>query len=193
MFTITKYKISNMETKICVFEENDITFLLSKDNGMMINATEMAKPFGKYPKDFMILDSTKSFIEEALKKENSPFIYFEKEEDLYISSQKSGTFMHRILALKFAAWLNPKFELWVYSTIEKLLFGKHVEREQSFERTLSFQKEMNFLRDKPEKTGEDFDRYLEIQTLIRREKMVRTMLTKENLSEIQSLFPELDE
>ena len=36
-----------METKICSFEQNNITFLLSKDNGMMINATEMAKPFNK--------------------------------------------------------------------------------------------------------------------------------------------------
>lgn len=98
--------------------------------------------------------------------------------------------MHRILALKFAAWLSPKFELWIYSTIEKLLFGKHVDREQSFERTLSLQKELDILRDKPNKTGADFERYLEIQTLIRREKTVRSLLTKESINEMADLFKE---
>jgi phage antirepressor YoqD-like protein len=29
--------------------------------------------------------------------------------------------MHQKLALKFAAWLNPEFELWVYDRIEELL------------------------------------------------------------------------
>jgi len=182
-----------METKICVFEKNNITFLLSKDNGMMINATEMAKSFGKYPKDFMILDSTKAFIEEALKKENSPFILLDKEEDLFTSSQKAGTFMHRVLALKFAAWLSPKFELWVYSTIEKLLFGKHVEREQSFKKTVSLQKEMNMLAEKPQKTGEDFERYMVIRNLLRIEKSIRTNLTKETVTEMTDLFQDDDE
>ena len=157
-----------METKICVFEENDITFLLSKDNGMMINATEMAKVFGKEVARFMENDSTKNFVTACLKTRNSSFLGIEKEEDLYTSKQKSGTFMHRVLALKFAAWLSPDFEVWVYSTIEKLLFGKHVEREHSFERTLTLQKEMNMLKDKPNKTGEDFERYVEINGLIQR-------------------------
>jgi hypothetical protein len=29
--------------------------------------------------------------------------------------------MHRVLALKFAAWLDPKFELWTFTTIDKIL------------------------------------------------------------------------
>jgi len=36
--------------------------------------------------------------------------------------------MHRKLALKFAAWLSPEFELWVYDRIEELLLeAKQVE------------------------------------------------------------------
>lgn len=189
-----------METKICVFEENEITFLLSKDNGMMINATEMAKPFDKKVENFTRLEQTQDFIKSCLKfatqDENktlkSVFSDVKIEEDLIISKQKSGTFMHRILALKFAAWLNPDFEVWAYSTVEKLLFGRHVEREQSFERTLTLQKEINVLKDKPVKTGEDFERYLEIETMMRREKIVRSALTKENISEMQSLFENVE-
>ena len=111
-----------METKICAFEQNNITFLLSKDNGMMINATEMAKIFGKQVNEFMSNERTVLFIKECLNNGNSRYINIKSYSDLYRTNQKSGTYMHRILALKFAAWLSPKFELWVYSTIERLLF-----------------------------------------------------------------------
>ncbi len=179
-----------METKICVFEENEITFQLLKDNGMMVNATEMAKIFDKKVEAFMRNESTILFISEALKSENSRFLGIASEEDLIISRQKSGTFMHRVLALKFAAWLNPRFELWVYSTIEHLLFGKHVEREKSFEKTISLQNELDLLVMKVDKTGKDFERYIEIQKLLNREKYYRTSLTKESVNEMQSLFTE---
>jgi hypothetical protein len=35
-----------------------------------------------------------------------------------------GMYFDRRLALKFAAWLDPIFEVWVYSKIEEILFGK---------------------------------------------------------------------
>jgi hypothetical protein len=158
----------------------------------MVNATEMAKVFDKYPKNFLIRDSTKAFISEALKKGNSPFLNIEKEEDLYISRQKSGTYMHRILALKFAVWLNPRFELWIYSTIDKLLFGRHVEREKSLERTIALQKEMNILAEKPNKTGDDFENYLTFNHELRKEQAIRKNLTKESISEMADLFENHD-
>ena len=108
------------EAKVCNFEKKPVTFLLSKDNGVMVNATEMAKIFGKEVARFMENDSTKNFINSCLKTRNSSFLNVKNVEDLYTSKQKSGTFMHRILALKFAAWLDPDFEVWVYSTIEEI-------------------------------------------------------------------------
>ena len=182
-----------METKICSFEQNNITFLLSKDNGMMINATEMAKIFGKQVNEFMSNERTVLFIKECLNNGNSRYINIKFYSDLYRTNQKSGTYMHRILALKFAAWLSPKFELWIYSTIERLLFGKHVDRENSFKKTVSLQKEMNILSEKPQKTGEDFERYMVIRNLLRVEKTIRTNLTKESVSEMNDLFQEDEE
>lgn len=182
-----------METKICVFEENEITFQLSKDNGMMVNATEMAKIFGKEVARFMENDSTKKFIESCLKTRNSSFLNIKNEDDLYVSKQKSGTYMHRILALKFAAWLNPDFEVWVYTTIEKLLFGKHVEREKSLLKTNALRKEKEALMLKEEKTGADFDRYIKIEGLLNAEKSIRANLTKEAVHEMGDLFAEENE
>lgn len=96
--------------------------------------------------------------------------------------------MHRVLALKFAAWLDPEFELWVYSTIEQLMFGKHVEREKSMERTIALQKKLSDIKDKSEKTGTDFVRYLEIERQLNRERALRKSLTAESISEMKNIF-----
>lgn len=181
---------SKMETKICKFEENDITFLLSKENSMMVNATEMAKVFNSNVGHFLANDGTKKFIEACLNNRNSDYLNVKTKEDLVIAKQNSGTLMHRVLAIKFAAWLSPDFEVWVYSTIEKILFGKHVEREQSLERTIILKNEMHELSSKPNKDGEDFQRYLVIESELKREKAIRLSLTKETMNEMQSLFLE---
>ena len=92
------------------------------NTNLMVNATQMAKIFGKEIKQFNELESTKNFIDSCLNGRESRPLSIQKKEDLIISNPRTGTQMHRILALKFAAWLNPEFELWVYSTIDKLLF-----------------------------------------------------------------------
>ena len=177
-----------METKICVFEENPISFNLGKNKDVMVNATEMAKVFNKDLYQFTKSDHAKAFIEACLKPANAGFLRVKSEEDLIVSRQKSGTWMHRVLALKFAAWLNPDFEVWVYATIEDMLFGKYVEREKSFERTLSLQKEKEELCDKLDKNGEDFNRYLEIETSLKREKARRKFLTCDSISGMKDMF-----
>lgn len=177
-----------MDTKICSFNECPITFALEKNNGMMINATEMAKAFDKDLYQFTKSEDTKNFIEACNKPANAGLLGIVNESDLILSRQKSGTYMHRVLALKFAAWLSPDFELWVYSTIEKLLFGRHVEREQSFERTLIIQKELDELKDRPQKTGEDFERYIELERALKHERAIRKSLTSETVTGMKSLF-----
>jgi phage antirepressor YoqD-like protein len=83
----------------------------------MVNATEMAKPFGKSPYDFLRLDQTKKFIAVLTDRLASgiPVAVVNNGGDNY------GSWMHQKLALKFAAWLSPEFELWVYDRIEELL------------------------------------------------------------------------
>ncbi len=97
----------------------------------MINATEMAKPFGKLVGNFLKTGPTKDFIglleyRYSLKNigQNEP-----KREVLRIvkggKPEQQGTWMDEKLALKFAAWLSPEFELWVYDRIEELLTRGH--------------------------------------------------------------------
>jgi hypothetical protein len=117
-----------METVQFIYKTQPVDFQPAGTDNVMVNATQMAKIFNKQVIAFLRNDDTKNFISECLKSENSHFLNVKNEEDLITSSQKSGTWMHRILALKFAAWLDPAFELWVYITIDRII--NHYFREQ---------------------------------------------------------------
>lgn len=177
-----------METRICAYGESSITFALAKNNGMMVNATEMAKAFNKDLFQFTKSESTKNFIEACLKPANAGLLGIKSETDLITSRQKTGTFMHRVLALKFAAWLSPDFELWVYTTIERILYGKLIKRNTSLGESFQLSNEKKELATKEEKTVDDFNRYLEIEDLLKQEKTKRTLLTRETMTGMKDLF-----
>jgi hypothetical protein len=91
----------------------------------MVNATQMAKPFGKMTHEFLRRKSTKDFIKSWNETNKS----YGKSPQLLVDTQSGGrTFMHRALALKFAAWLSPDFDVWVFKTIDRLLFGNTTRR-----------------------------------------------------------------
>jgi KilA-N domain len=104
------------------YEGQTVEFDFGNDS-IMVNATEMAKIFGKEIKRFNDLETTKSFIKNCLNGRFKRPLSVEKEEDLIITRPRSGTWMHRVLALKFAAWLDSEFEIWVYITIDQIMFG----------------------------------------------------------------------
>ena len=162
------------------FEKEMIEFEIINGN-VMVNAHQMANVFNKLVKDFTRNENTKSFVKECLKKENSPFISVEKEEDLIISKQKSGTFMHRILALKFAAWLNPHFELWVYATIDKILFDYYKRLEDSLKQSAIRKDRISEI--KFELSNNEL--FSEYQQLERDEEKARKDRSKENRNQLE--------
>jgi hypothetical protein len=118
----------------CLYEGKEVEFDLSNDN-VMINATEMALIFGKRIDVFMKSEHVSDFIEAFNSTQNTPKLASEfppygvnsslKDRSKIIQTRgQNGTWMHRVLAIKFAAWLNPHFEVWVYSTIDQIMFGE---------------------------------------------------------------------
>jgi len=91
---------------------------------VMVNATEMAKVFGKRIDVFLKTEPTNAFINAIEFPPTGGNINPILRHELIQTRGKNGTYFHRILALKFAAWLDPIFEVWVYSKIEEILFGK---------------------------------------------------------------------
>jgi Arc/MetJ-type ribon-helix-helix transcriptional regulator len=131
----------NNETIIEKFEEQEIAFDLFKGD-LMVNATEMAKPFGKRVNNFLVNEQTKAFINALIKSEEFQhkngfsgleFQSTKRTEILklvYETRRKrahTGTYMCEELAIQFAMWLSPEFNVWVIQTVQKIIFGNNPE------------------------------------------------------------------
>jgi hypothetical protein len=181
-----------MEIIKFVYNDQEINFSHRGSRNVMVNATEMAKMFGKKVHDFLSNENTKNFINSCLKNGNSRFLNLKSEEDLISSRQRSGTWMHRILALKFAAWLDSDFELWVFSTIDQIIFG-HFEKQKEAtlaqlraERALE-QKKQELLENNP-----DFIEFLELESNLNFAKSRRLKAIKDSTLQMKLDFGEID-
>jgi len=107
------FKFYSMK-KIESYLGNAITF--DKGDHVMVNATEMAKPFGKKPVNWLDLTSTQSFLSTLSNVRNT---------DNWIKTQRGqhggGTWMHEDVALEFARWLSPEFAIWCNDRIKELM------------------------------------------------------------------------
>jgi len=110
-----------------IYQDSEIHFLLGNEKNVMVNATEMAKLFEKRTDVFLKSDHVKEFLKAIKLPPYGVSLDIKSDEDLIDYKGRNGTYFHRILALKFAAWLDPMFEVWVYSKIEEVLFGKAKE------------------------------------------------------------------
>lgn len=102
---------------IQIFEYNGNSISFGKEGNIMINATEMAKPFGKSPKDFLKTEQTKVYIGtlgEVKKILSSDLVRV-------IYGDNGGTWMHEDVAMEFARWLSPAFAIWCNDHIKELL------------------------------------------------------------------------
>ena len=108
------------------YEGQRISFEFA-DGNKMINATEMAKPFkGKMVADFLRLKSTQDYIVLLEERYGNSHIAPPREVLRVVKGGDAaeglqGTWMEEKLALKFASWLSPHFELWVYDRIQELI------------------------------------------------------------------------
>lgn len=99
------------------FDGGIITFEKSNSN-VMVNATEMAKKFGKRVSNFLQNESTTELINCISVKTGIP------ASDLITithGGNNQGTWMHSDLALIFAQWLNPMFYLWCNDKVKELM------------------------------------------------------------------------
>lgn len=158
-----------------------------EDKNVMVNATQMAKIFGKSINGFMENESTKRFVKACLNNRNSGYLKVFLQSDLYRSSQKSGTFMHRVLAIKFAAWLNPDFELWVYTTIDNILFGSYLDDEKNLKEIARIQTQISqkeqFLTTHPIQKEIE-----ELKKAEQKQKKLLELRKKERINNFKSIF-----
>lgn len=98
-----------------IFQYNGSPISFQKGDGVMVNATEMAKPFGKRPAKWLELFSTTQFIDSLIAVRKSD------RSKLIQQINGIGTWMHEDVALEFARWLSPAFAIWCNDRIKELL------------------------------------------------------------------------
>ena len=116
-----------MNNKVFSYDNNPITFQLGE--ATMVNATEMAKPFGKRPVDWLRLPTTQEFLKqlcEVRKSDITPEVG--KSHNGFVVTVKGGndrtaqgTWLHEDMALEFARWLSPAFAIWCNDRIKELM------------------------------------------------------------------------
>lgn len=100
------------------YKGSKISFANGKN--VMVNATEMAKTFGKYPKDFLVNKQTKEFLTSLSAVRGISLTELVKVVQGG-DPQMQGTWMHEDVALEFARWLSPAFAIWCNDRIKELL------------------------------------------------------------------------
>ncbi len=105
-----------MKTSIYEYNGCAISFNKEKDS-TMVNATEMAKPFGKRTTNWLTTNQAQELISTLSAKTGIPVT------GLVLVNQggsNSGTWMHEDVALMFAQWLSPEFYFWCNDRIKEL-------------------------------------------------------------------------
>ena len=110
------------------FQGNPITF--KGGETVMVNATEMAKPFGKRPSKWLELPTTREFLNtlcDVRKSDITSLVITAKGNS---ASFEQGTWMHEDVAMEFARWLSPEFGIWCNDCVKELLLNGRVEMAQ---------------------------------------------------------------
>ena len=108
-----------MKNEIFNYNGNPITFQIGE--ATMVNATEMAKPFGKVPKDWLRTKPSKEFIKALSSVRHicpSQLVVVNKGNS---TTFNQGTWFHEDVALEFARWLSPSFAIWCNDRIKEIL------------------------------------------------------------------------
>lgn len=151
-----------------IYQETQIHFLVNPlDKNVMVNATEMAKIFDRKTAKFLRTAHAKAFIEVA---KRDP-----KGSQIIDDRGRNGIYFNKRLALKFAAWLSPEFEYWVYSTIDEIVFGNYKKHWEAHALQEAAKEEMKALKKQllTKPTVEATQQYFEAEQRVKQAKSAK--------------------
>lgn len=108
------------ETAIQKFDYEGNAIAFANGENVMVNATQMARKFGKRPQNWLKTQQAKEFLDEmskALKRALPDLVQVTNGG----KKDEHGTWMHEDVALEFARWLSPKFAIWCNARIKELV------------------------------------------------------------------------
>lgn len=118
-----------MNTSIVTLQYNDVPVIFQSN--AFLNATAIAKHFGKEPKNYLRTNETKEYIAALTEwlfssdESNGTKSLVEQNQLVIVKNGSTenggGTWLHPKLAVNFARWLDARFAVWCDMQIDKLL------------------------------------------------------------------------
>ena len=102
------------------FRYNGSPITFQRGDSVMVNATEMAKPFGKRTYDWLSNKKTEELTACVSAVTGIPVTGLVQVRQGG-APEEQGTWLHEDLALVFAQWLSPQFYLWCNARVKELL------------------------------------------------------------------------
>lgn len=103
-------------SKTFSYNGNDVLFDIKDD--VMVNATQLAKIYGKRPNDYLSLPATNQLINAITRKHGIAENQLIRTERGGISP---GTWMHRLIVVDFCQWLDIDLKLWCTEKLDELM------------------------------------------------------------------------
>ena len=112
---------TNENKMLVVQSAGNLNYTNNTRQKTMINASKMAKPFGKTAGNWLRLSFAKKFLAALSEAKNIPLaglvqIVKQNKNDL-----EKGVWIHEEAALEFARWLSPSFAIWNNRRTQELL------------------------------------------------------------------------
>lgn len=173
------------------YEDKKIEFQFRDKGKLMVNASQMAEAFDKRLDHFMESGSVKIFKETLIRPPYGGLIGVFSEKDIVDNRKRNGLWVHRLLAIKLAAWLNPVFEVWIYMTIDKILTGDYtevLEFKNTMTELIAEKKENDRLYDANYKKLKDNKYFIAHNSLIKQRKNIADKISDLNLQTLQSIY-----
>lgn len=104
-----------MKNEVFSYNGNPVTFQIG--TATMVNATEMAKPFGKRPIDWLKYQQSQDYINALAEVRNITSADLVRVIKGGNDKNAQGTWFHEDVALEFARWLSPQFAIWCNNRI----------------------------------------------------------------------------
>lgn len=102
------------------YEHQGLSIEVSFTQAAFFNATKVAQVFGKRPTAWLVLDSTKEYLEAVTRKmvtEESQLVRVKQ------GGKDQGTWLHPKLGVRFAQWCDVNFAVWCDEAVDDILRG----------------------------------------------------------------------
>ena len=161
-----------MNTSIINFDYkgNQISFMNGKD--VMVNATQLAKPYNKRPAEYLRLPDTLTLMNAITRKygivENQ-LVTTSKGGNVsdmgksHIVENQQGTWIHRLIAIDYCQWLDIDLKLWCTEKLDELARYGFTATQPTLEQML-----------------DDPDLVISLATQLKQERNAKAMLQAEN-------------